>query len=536
MLGRTLLGPTDSRLPAFLFILCGFAWLALEGRAYPRFERFVTGDYAKIELYTRLAADGSQRLGAESHFHVHHLGPAFFYGAAPVYLAFGATTRGMAAAALVWNLVFLIALVRGASRLAPGHGAFVSALLLFAFLHARGQGWLLSSWNPYVSILPFGVALVAFARLATGESWALPIAALCGSVALQGHMVWAPPLAFGAACGLLLGLWPAARARLGVPTRGERVTARAMLASVIVLCVLWALPVYDELTGSYQNLHRIVTMARDPYEPRPWHDALGPMLRALDFGRGLEPEASPAAGASDAAAVLVGGARPREVLRAGLLAAALAIAGGLAARRGAATAALALVAALASLGLPVVARQSPGRELPWYLLQWGAMITLTALVVVGVEVLARSARLGRLASGRAGALLLALAALVPPASSIATQRAAGASERDPRSVLVERLTAEVKARARRDIGLHRFLLRVAPHEDQALVVGLILALDKAKVPFSVEPFGSCRIEGRFTPRGNEWAELLIGNLEALPGAERIGPAEGLSVVWQLKPF
>ena len=41
------------------------------------------------------------------------------------------------------------------------------------------------------------------------------------------------------------------------------------------------------------------------------------------------------------------------------------------------------------------------------------------------------------------------------------------------------------------------------------------------MPFSVEPFGSCRIEGRFTPRGNEWAELLVGNLEARPGAVRL---------------
>ena len=65
-------------------------------------------------------------------------------------------------------------------------------------------------------------------------------------------------------------------------------------------------------------------------------------------------------------------------------------------------------------------------------------------------------------------------------------------------------------------------------------MGLILALDKARVPFSVEPFGSCRIEGRFTPRGNEWAELLVGNLEARPGAVRLDATDGLSVVWQMK--
>jgi hypothetical protein len=100
--------------------------------------------------------------------------------------------------------------------------------------------------------------------------------------------------------------------------------------------------------------------------------------------------------------------------------------------------------------------------------------------------------------------------------------------------VVERLTAAVKERAALDVGRRRFLLRVAPHEDQALAVGLILALDMARIPFSVEPFGSCRIEGRFTPRGNEWAELLVGNLEARPGAVRLDARDGISVVWQMK--
>jgi len=544
-LARALAGPADTWLPALVLVLPALVWLGLEGRVYPPFEPYMTGDYAKIELYTRLAAEGSQRLGTESRFHIHHLGPSFFYAAAPIYLAMGGTTKGMAVAALVWNLVFIVALLRSASRLAPGTGPLLTALLLAAFLQARGVGWLLSSWNPHVAMLPFGLSLLAAARLATGEGRALPVLVLAGSVVLQGHMVWAPPLAFAGGAALLLALWPSARAWLRIPTRGAGPRAGAIVAAVLVAGVLWAMPVYDELTGSYRNLHRILTMARDPYDARPWRDSLGPVLRALELGRdGQAPGASfewgarnegfdPRLSEGDGPGVLdtVTG---EELAWAAALGLALLGCGLLAARRRAATTALALVTLLAGFGLPVVARQSPGRELPWYLLQWGAMVTLVALLVIGTELLERLPLLARLSRGPLGRALLVAIPVVLLASAVRVQGAVGAPGRNPRSIAVEQLSAAVKERAAVDVGRRRFLVRVAPHEDQATAVGLILALDKAKLRFSVEPFGSCRFEGRFTPQGNEWAELLVGNLEARPGAVRLGPQDGLSVVWQMR--
>ncbi len=545
-LARTLLGPADTWWPAVALMLPALVWLALEGRVYPAFEPYMTGDYAKIELYTRLAAEGSQRLGTESRFHIHHLGPAFFYFAAPIYSLLGGTTKGMAVAALAWNLLFLVALLRGASRLAPAVGPFVTAVLLFVFLHARGVGWLLSSWNPHLAMLPFGVALVACARLATGEGRALWVLALAGSVVLQGHMVWAPPLVFAGAASLLLCLWPAARHALGIPTRSDGLARGPIVATLAALAVLWALPVYDELTGEYKNFRRILTMGTEEYEPRPWSESLGPVLRALELRRdGQAPGASfewgarnvgvdPRVGMGGTAGDISEPFTPREALWAATLAAALAACFVLAARRGAATAALALAALLAGAGLPVVARQSPGRELPWYLLQWGAMVTLVALLAIGVEALERTRRLAQWTRGTAGQALLAVLSVLLLASAIRDQRAAGPPARNPRAIAVERLTRAIQERAALDVGRRRFLLRVAPHEDQATAVGLILALDKARVPFSVEPFGSCRIEGRFTPRGNEWAELLVGNLEARPGAVRLDARDGVSVVWQMK--
>ena len=452
-LARALLGPADTWWPVLVLVIPAVAWLALEGRVYPAFEPYMTGDYAKIELYTRLAAEGSQRLGTESRFHIHHLGPAFFYFAAPIYMLLGGTTKGMAVAALVWNLLFLVALLRGASRLAPGTGPWVAALLLFAFLQARGVGWLLSSWNPHLAMLPFGVALIACARLATGEGRALWVLALAGSVVIQGHMVWAPPLVLAGAAGLVLCLWPAARRALRIPTRGEGLALAPIVAALAVACVLWALPVYDELTGEYKNLHRILTMGTEEYEPRSWTESLGPCLRALELRRdGQAPGASfewgarnvgvdPRLGMGGTAGDITETFTPREALWAAALAAGLVACFAMGARRGAATAPLALAALLAAAALPVVARQSPGRELPWYLLQWGAMVTLVALLAVGVEAIERSRRLAQWARGRAGQALLAALSVLLLATAVRAQHAAGPPARNPRAIAVERLSS-----------------------------------------------------------------------------------------------
>ncbi len=538
---RLVLGPRDTWLPALALVLPAVAWLSLEGRAYPPFEPFQRGDYAKIELYTRLAAEGSQRVGTESRFHIHQPGPSFFYAVAPVYMLLGGTTRAMAAASLVWNVLFLLALLRGASRIAPGTGPFVAALLLAVFLQSRGLGVLSSSWNPHLAMLPFGVALLASARLATGEGRALPLLVLAASLVLQSQFAWVLGVALPAAAGLALLLLPGARRALGIPSLGPGLTRGSAAAAVLVAGALWALPVVDELTGEYRNFHRMLALQQRPRSPTPWATTLRPAVEALNLRRdGLAPEGAFAWGArnlghdprlSGAAQGAAGFAAPgRDATSAAVVAVALLVCGWQAARRRAPTVALAVVAGVATAALPLVVRHVPGRTFPSYLFMWGAMVTFASLLVVGTELLARAPRL-RSRSGLAGALLLAVPAALladalhgPPLST----------PRDPRSLAIEALTDEIRARAAADLPPgRRFLLRVAPHEDQSTAIGLILALDKAGLRFGVEPFGSCRIEGRFTPRGDESAELLLGNLPARHGARRLGTPDGPSVVWQL---
>ena len=128
--------------------------------------------------------------------------------------------------------------------------------------------------------------------------------------------------------------------------------------------------------------------------------------------------------------------------------------------------------------------------------------------------------------------MLGAASLVPLAYGLAGSPPV-TTPRDATSVAVERLTREIQARVTADLPAgRRFLMRVAPNDDQPSVIGLILALDKAGLRFGVEPFGSCRVEGHFTPHGDEWAELLVGDLPARDGALNLGLLGGRVVAWQ----
>src|SRR5260370_15164117 len=75
------------------------------------------GHHAVLELYTRLAASGDQRLGPYSRFHFHHPGPALFYLSMPIYELSGESHEGLKLAALPLNPLSFAGLLPVARRL-----------------------------------------------------------------------------------------------------------------------------------------------------------------------------------------------------------------------------------------------------------------------------------------------------------------------------------------------------------------------------------------------------------------------------------
>jgi hypothetical protein len=509
-------GPADARFATAALVALSLAALASHRLWGPPPELFPTADYAEIELYTRLAAEGSQRLGPEARFHFHHPGPAFFYAAAPVYQLLGADSAAMGWAALAWNLVALAALLRGASRIVPGTGPMLAALLCCLLLQAQGLGWLFSSWNPNVGLLPFGVALLAAARLATGEGRALAIVVLAGSLAIQSHMVFALPVALVSAAGLALATFPRLRRGLGVPTVVPGLGARSLLAALAVLLLLWALPLLDELVGDYGNIGRILAAAGRSRPPSPWPEAVVAAASAFSgFATGLLGPASAS----------------RSLVAAALLAVALVWAGWHAARRQAPARALALVTAAGMLAALAVARTAPGALQFGYVLHWVALVGVAAALVACAEAVAPWPRLAALLRGGPGQALLLLASALLLAGNVREWREGAAQPRHPDSVRAEALAQAVRTQLAAE-SRWPFLLRVGPGADPGVALGLILALDKARLRFTVEPFGPYRLVGRFTPRGDEVGQLLLGDIPPTGRAKPVAVPESFPVVWQ----
>jgi hypothetical protein len=471
-----------------------------------------TGDYAALELYTRLAAQGRQLLGPYSRFGFHHPGPAYFYASVPLYVLTGERFAGILLTAAVVNVLSIALMLRRLGRDGGGPALLAGALVLALFLSWRGPAWLFSAWNPNVAVLPFGVALVGFAAVAAGNVRALPLAVLAASFAAQTHLGVLPAAAAVALAAALLHVPPVRRAA-GLPPV-EATAPRSILLAVILAAVVWAPPLLEQISPAGGNLSHILGFSSLPDERHSAGEALV---------------------ASGAAIVgwLIGA---REGVAAGLLVVlvfALAAAHGAArVTRQAFPAALSLVTFAGVAAAIVSAARVTGPLLP-YLLRWMAMLAVGAAAALAAALgplwwrraeqwkrprLAGSVAIIALAlvSGRNLALARSVLQGPPPAAPEEAQAAAR---------LAEAIDAGVATTSRRP------LLEIEPHTDRDLVLGVLLALDKTGTRFAVRPFGPFRLGGHWTPDGTEDARIVVGHedegLAARPGVRLLGREAGL---------
>jgi hypothetical protein len=281
---------------------------------------------------------------------------------------------------------------------------------------------------------------------------------------------------------------------LHLPPVGPRAWLGPGLAACIVAGVLWALPVAEELDPAGGNLSRILEISRQVPSRHPsWSDAVRALSEnAAPFLMGSDPTP---AGSRTLFAVLAGG-----------LAAAI-----LFARRAGSAIGVALsMVTLTGMSAAVYSTtRIPGWAQP-YLVGWMSMLGLCALIAATIGLATaprlRHPRLGRLAS-------IASVAVVVLLSGLATRAALKARDSPgPPDALSEwiRMLAEPSVPALRASGVRRFLVEVERPVPRAVAVGLLLALDKAGVPFAVSPFGPFRFEGRMAPNGTEDAVLSVG--------------------------
>jgi hypothetical protein len=245
-----------------------------------------TGDHALIELQARDVGVHPVLVGLYSREDWSHPGPAFAYLSAPVYRLLGEATVSLDLVALLANGGALAGMALIARRLA-GTPVMLITLLAEAFLiRTLGTEFLRDPWNPYVTVLPYGLMVFLTWAMLCRQLWALPVGVAVATYLAQTHVGFValamPLLALGAA-GLVWGVWrelddadvPPAAAGEGDraadhagPGRAERrrTLVRVMAGSVALFGMLWIPTVVDALGPEPSNLGNVVGFFRDSGE------------------------------------------------------------------------------------------------------------------------------------------------------------------------------------------------------------------------------------------------------------------------------
>jgi hypothetical protein len=258
-----------------------------------------TGDRAVTALSVRDIGHREVFVGPYSREGWSHPGPALFYLLFGPYRLFGGADVALPVTALLVNgaAIVLIAL---AVRRRLGAGVMLWALLVVAlYLRLIQPGLLQDVWNPVLPVLPFTAMVLLCWCAVRGDAWAVPVALGIGSFCVQSHVGLAAGVgaAFGvSALGLLVQLVRVGPRAAFTGRLGRRVR-RTGYASVAVLAVLWALPVWQQLTGHPGNLSAIWHYFRraDP----SWTMRDGARVLATQLGRpvaylaGITPTGDP---------------------------------------------------------------------------------------------------------------------------------------------------------------------------------------------------------------------------------------------------
>jgi hypothetical protein len=444
-----------------------------------------SGDGAVLEIRTLHALHGRQLLGPYSRFLWSHPGPAFFYLAAPFYRLCHLRGSGIHLAVFCTNFAAATALVFSARRLRGDLFAFAVGVLLAIYEGIGAPFPLFGEWNPMTPILPLALLFFLAARLGGGAVGALPAVALVASAIVETHLGFAPVALYLALTGALFCFRQLYLVGDAAAVDRRRV-ARAVATAGGVLVLLWALPVYEELTRHPGNLHQLRVFFLAPHKAEhSWRVVADTVAGQLAI---LPLSLARAVGRS----TLDAGATTRSVLAlaelAGLLAAL-----GVALRRRDPVAALLSAAALGAIVVAAFSVRVIRGELFGYLVAWISVLGLLACAAIATLFLRppgppRRAALPLLA---VGALLLLVALHASGDKPFVRDRDA------PLEAAASTLT-----RFARDARLDHPRLEIATHDTWPQAAAFILALYKQGLGVTVS---------------DDWLFMFGDQLRASPG-------------------
>ena len=463
-------------------------------------QRISRGDVAVIEIQTLHALKGTQLLGPYSRFEWNHPGPAYLYALAPTYELLGRTRAGIRVGALVVTLLAVLAILL-VYRTQLGFRHFcVAAPLLAGYLLYMGNT-LRSTWNPYVTVLPLALLILCCAAVAVRKNWALPAAAFVASFVVQTHVMYIPVVLAAVAAAVIIRFFSRSIERSG----SKRSAAPWWIAAGIILALMWAPPVIEEISNSPGNISSLVSFFTEqggeegdliPPLLAVAGAAAGPALRIPEaLGLGQFPVALQAAAIALLALLLALSAWAwlRERKNGNRFNAALLILSwtGFAA---------ALWSATRIVG-----------EVHDYLVAWTSSLMLVALIAAAgtfsVAALSRTDTT-RKASPRWAWAAAALALTIFPAA-LATINILQRGDAGSRLGSIERLISEPLLEHVERRGLGRFLLEVDEHHLWPQAAAVVLHLYKNDIDFAVREEWVHMFGRQFSASGEEGAVILV---------------------------
>ena len=298
--------------------------------------------------------------------------------------------------------VAVVLLVRRRAGLLAGLWALLVLSVSVRMLDAE---FLRDPRNPYLPVLPLLAGVFLCWSAIRGDAWALPVAVLPMSLAVQSHVGFLPPVAaVGAvtAGGLIVR---ALRRRRGAPDadgQPERRPSRwliASLTSVVVAGVLWFPPIAQQLTGTPGNAGALLDYLREG--PADASVSRSDAVRAIADEFGKLPAYAGGSGASGWP--LIPALWPMWAIVVGLTLFGAALVGGALRRRADVLWLGALTLAVAAAGVAAISRID-GPSFP-YVTQWTVVVGMLAWTTVGLGLLPELVTALRGPAGRISAAL-----------------------------------------------------------------------------------------------------------------------------------
>jgi hypothetical protein len=456
---------TAQRLDRLTWILIGLVLLPILVEAVHVLVEFgdfrATTDNALNELIVRDLGHHAALVGPYARSDWSHPGPLFFYVMALPFHLFGSNSAAMLVGALLVNAAALTAIVLIGRRWGGPELAVALALAFGLIVVRLPHGYVADPWNPSVTVLPFGAFLAFVWAAVRDDRWAFPAAVFVGTFCMQTHIGYVSlvvPV-------LVWCTWRVGRHRAWA----------AMAWGLGVFAVLWALPIFQQLTRTPGNLGQIVHYFRTSTEPAhsvldAWRLLASQFTATADWIVGFRP---PTPGQFEPAAMR---SNPIPLLLAGF-----GIAAWVAWRRRGPLRDLAVVLVLALLGGAVGLTRTLGPM--WeYRLRWiwvvAGMCTAFSVAVAYRTVRTHASR--RTITAIAAAAMLAMVLL----SGVGIANAVMADAPDP--VLTARtnsLARQVVHQLRRRPGV--VVLRADSFGSYIAIPGLILRLQDAGIPVQV---------------------------------------------------